>query len=506
MLISSAEKLRRMRDGRAVYVGAERIGDVTAHRAFAAGAQAVAAFYDLKASAGYRDDLTCEEDGARHSIWWLRPRNRDDLARRMRGNKALADMSFGFFGRSPDHIGSLVSGLAMKPSVLESLHKGRGDNLMRYYAHARDEDIYLSYAVTPPSGVRSSEATPGAQVTHPSLRVVREEDDGVVISGMKMLATAAVYADDIWIGNLQPLDESRLAESITCAIPIATPGLSLWARQPYAMNVRDPLDYPLSYRLDESDCVLVCEDVKVPWERIFLHNNAAKSRAIYLETPANCLANHQSNCRFWAKMSLIVGLASRACMVNGVDKIPAVREQLGRLAALEATIGALVHGQIDALEAWPEGYVTPNRRMMYAALNWCQEHHTEIIDTLRTLMGGCAAADAGGQQHSRRSGAECGVRALVGHARHRGGRTHEALQTRVGHYRLGVRRTPPALREILRRARRAGARVLRPRSAVGPVPRDGRSRTRNSLGGFRGAEDSGANRALISPDRAPDCR
>src|SRR2546422_3457481 len=24
----------------------------------------------------------------------------------------------------------------------------------------------------------------------------------------------------------------------------------------------------------------------------------------------------------------------------------------------------------------------------YAALNWCQEHHSEIIDTLRTLLGG----------------------------------------------------------------------------------------------------------------------
>jgi 4-hydroxyphenylacetate 3-monooxygenase len=25
--------------------------------------------------------------------------------------------------------------------------------------------------------------------------------------------------------------------------------------------------------------------------------------------------------------------------------------------------------------------------MVYAALNWCQEHHTEIVDTLRTLAG-----------------------------------------------------------------------------------------------------------------------
>ena len=65
-----------------------------------------------------------------------------------------------------------------------------------------------------------------------------------------------------------------------------------------------------------------------------------------------------------------------------------MRETLGRLAALEATIGGLVQGQIEAWEEWPEGYATPNRRIMYAALNWCQEHHTEIVDTLRTLLGG----------------------------------------------------------------------------------------------------------------------
>jgi 4-hydroxyphenylacetate 3-monooxygenase len=386
MLISGREKLERMQDGRAVYIGSERVNDVTAHAAFAGGARSVAALYDDKSRQG--DDLSYEEEGQRHAIWWLRPRTREDLARRMRGSKALADMTFGFFGRSPDHIGSLVTGLAMDPDVLARLRPGCGENLMRYYEHVRDNDIYLSYAVTPPSGVRSSEAAPGVKVAHPSLRVVREDADGVVISGMKMLATAAVYADEIWIGNLAPLEASRLAESITCAIPIATRGLSLWARQPYALHARDPLDYPVSYRFDESDCVLVCEDVSVPWERVFLHDNAAKSRAIYLETPANCLANHQSNCRFWAKMALIVGLASRTCAVNGVDRIPAVREQLGRLAALEATIGGLVHGQLDACEHWPEGFVIPNRRMMYAALNWCQEHHTEIIDTLRTLMGG----------------------------------------------------------------------------------------------------------------------
>ena len=178
-------------------------------------------------------------------------------------------------------------------------------------------------------------------------------------------------------------------------------------------HARHEADYPLSFRFDETEAVLVCDRVKVPWERVFLHNNGAMSRRIYIETPANCYQNQQSNVRFWAKMGLIVGLASRVCQANGIDKIPAVRETLGRLAALEATIGGLVNGQIEAWEQWPEGYATPNRRIMYATLNWCQEHHTEIIDSVAHLAGGSAAADAG-QHRSSSPTPSCGsLRALV---------------------------------------------------------------------------------------------
>jgi 4-hydroxyphenylacetate 3-monooxygenase len=205
---------------------------------------------------------------------------------------------------------------------------------------------------------------------------------------MKMLATGGVFADEVWIGNLTPIDDKFKAESITCAMPINSPGMSFWSREPYERNVRHEADYPLSYRFDETDSVMVCDRVKVPWERVFVHNNGNMSRGIYIQTPANVYANHQSNVRFWAKMGLITGLASRLCEANGISRIPGVRETLGRLAALEATIGGMVNGQIEAWEAWPEGYACYNRRYMYAALNWCQEKHSEIVEILRTLVGG----------------------------------------------------------------------------------------------------------------------
>jgi 4-hydroxyphenylacetate 3-monooxygenase len=387
VLATGRQKLERMRDGRAVYIGAERVDDVTVHPAFREGAQTIAHLYDLKADPARRDLFSFEEDGERISLYWLRCRNRADLERRMRCCKAIADATYGFIGRSPDQVSGLITGLAMNSDLLEKLHQGFGQNLLRYYERARKEDLYLSFAVTPASGRKSAELFPNQQRDDPNLRVVGEDDSGVIVSGMKMMATSAVYSDEILIGNLTPIDDAFKSEAITAMLPLNAPGVSLWSRQPYALNARHEADYPLSYRYDETDSVLVCDNVKIPWERAFLHNEAAMSRRIYIETPANCYQNHQSNIRFWSKMGLIVGVASRICQANGTDKIPAVREVLGRMASWEALIGGLVHGQIEAWEEWPKGFATPNRRIMYAALNWCQEHHTEIIDTLRTLLG-----------------------------------------------------------------------------------------------------------------------
>src|SRR2546422_11630752 len=119
----------------------------------------------------------------------------------------------------------------------------------------RKNDLYVSFAVTPPSGIRSREIFAGEARDDPTLQVVAEGDDGVTISGMKMLATGAAFADEVWIGNLTPIDDKRAGESITCALPVNTPGVSFWAREPYERHARHEADYPLSFRFDETDTV-----------------------------------------------------------------------------------------------------------------------------------------------------------------------------------------------------------------------------------------------------------
>jgi 4-hydroxyphenylacetate 3-monooxygenase len=61
---------------------------------------------------------------------------------------------------------------------------------------------------------------------------------------------------------------------------------------------------------------------------------------------------------------------------------------MGRMAAQEAAISAMIHGQIEAAENWPDNYMTFNRRMMYATLDWCTDNYSALIDELRTFCGG----------------------------------------------------------------------------------------------------------------------
>ena len=108
--------------------------------------------------------------------------------------------------------------------------------MLAYYRHIRDNDIYPVYAVVPPQAARNTKYTVGRIMQVPTLRVVREDDIGVFISGMKMLATGAVFANEIWIGNVIPLAPDQKKEAITCAIPCNAKGLQLWSRQPTEVN------------------------------------------------------------------------------------------------------------------------------------------------------------------------------------------------------------------------------------------------------------------------------
>ena len=156
MLRTGKEHIASLRDGRIIYIGGERVDDVTQHSAFRNAAQTVAAIYDMKADPAKRDVMSYEEDGGRHSMYFLRAKSRDDLQRRMICHRRISDLTYGMFGRSPDHVASFITGMVMKPGELRS-PCAYADNLLAYYRYARDNDLYIVYAVLPPQAARNPE-------------------------------------------------------------------------------------------------------------------------------------------------------------------------------------------------------------------------------------------------------------------------------------------------------------------------------------------------------------
>src|SRR4030081_1073163 len=387
MLMTGEDYLDSIRDGRRVYVGGELVDDVTTHPAFRNAARSFAMVYDRKRAAENRAVMTCEEDGETFSSYFLLPRTREDLERRFETHRRIAAWTHGLLGRSPDNFPSYVSGLVMDPAMFDRIRQGFGENIRNYYRHMRANDVFVSHTVTNPQGWRAAGPAGGEERPPPTLRVVAEDDRGVTINGLKMLGTASVFCHETWCGNLQPIAPGQEKESITCVVPLNAPGVSIWSRKPYERSRVREFDNPLAARFDETDNAVLFENVKVPWERVFCHDNVEMTRAIYMRTPGHAMANHQANVRFLEKLKLIVGIAGKVADMNGARNVPAVQFTLGRLAAMEATPESLIMGQSCAGGSHPTGYHTVTRRYVYAGLHWCSTHYAEICDTVRELMG-----------------------------------------------------------------------------------------------------------------------
>jgi 4-hydroxyphenylacetate 3-monooxygenase len=386
MLRTGKDYLAAIRDGRRIYIGGELVTDVTTHPAFRNTARSFAELYDRKRSAEHLETTSYEEGGERFSAWYLKPKDREGLRKRAETHRRIASWTYGLLGRSPDHVASFVTGLAMSPELFEGNRKGFGDNLTGYYDRMRREDLFACYVVIAPQGARNPEMYGRKTTIAHGLQVTAETDSGIVLNGMKLLGTGAPFSDEIWVGNLLPLPPDQKGQADTFAVPTGAEGVTLWTRKSFEKSAANGFDNPFSSRFDESDAVAIFENVKVPWERVFLLDDIQLSREMYFKTPSHVMGNHQSVVRYHEKLKIILGFAYKAAEMSSVLQIPAVRETLSKLAVAEAGLKGWIAGQIEDAETFGP-YVHINRRELYAALNWCTNTYYQTTETVREMLG-----------------------------------------------------------------------------------------------------------------------
>lgn len=376
-----------LRDGREVFLNGAKVEDVTTHAAFKGAVASVAKLYDFQSRPENSDLMTYDiGNGKRANRIWQLPHKYEDLLERRRGLEAWTALHAGFMGRAPDHVASCIAGMYMGLPIFESYDPARAKALADYYHFARDNNLYLTYVIINPQADRSKTAS---QQKDPYLTagVVDRDASGIVVRGAKMLATGGIMANEVFVTCIQPLQPGDERYAISFAVPMNAKGLKILSRKSYEQSSPEVFDNPLSSRFDENDAVLYFDDVKVPWDRVFIVDNIEMCQKQFHATPAHVYQNYQAQIRLSVKVRFLVGIAHRIAQVNGIIGFPQVREILGQLAAEAGMIDAFVAAMEAKGSRWGE-YFVPDRHTLYAAQTLTQQLYGKIIGTLRELAGG----------------------------------------------------------------------------------------------------------------------
>jgi 4-hydroxyphenylacetate 3-monooxygenase len=384
---TGAEHIASLRDGRTVYIDGALVPDVTVHPAFRNAVQSAGALYDFQARAENIEWMTFLPEGSNRRVnrAWQMPRSYDEIVARRKALQAWAGLSFGFMGRSPDHVASSLIGQRMGIEVFRKHGPDRAKALIDYVDYATKNDVFLTYVIINPQAERAKDWS--AQVDDLVARIVDEDSTGITIRGAKMLGTSSIMANDVLVANLQPLKPGEEDLAFSCVLPMNAKGLRVLSRKSYEASATSVFDNPLSSRFDENDALMYFDNVKVPWDRLFVYRDTDLCRAQFHDTFGHTFQNYQAQIRLSVKIKFLLGIARRLTEVIGTTRIPSVAEKLGYMAAQASMVESMLSGMEASGSQIGEWWV-PNKQFMYAAQVLTQDLYPQFINTIRELSGG----------------------------------------------------------------------------------------------------------------------
>lgn len=379
--------LKSLNDGRHVIVDGEVVEDVSTHPAFRGIAKTIAGLYDFAADPANDMTYQAPETGRPALKPFMIPRSREDLRSRREAITKWAELTHGFVGRSPDHVGAFLAGFASHPEVFNRNGRDFSANVTAWYHKLLDESLYMSYVIIPPQ-VSRAKAADGWEGDFIQVGIVEEREDGLVLRGAQMLGTGTAVSDQVLVSCIKPLSPDDVDHAVTAVVPLNSKGLKVYCRRPYAVGQPSSYDYPMSSRFDETDALVVFDDVLVPWSDVFVCRDVETLRAQFYQTGAHVLGNSQAQIRFSTKLKFLAGIARKICEVNQIDRIPSVLEMLGELGSLAAGVEGMMHAAEYESFADGAGVFSPHPRFVYSPMANQNVTYPRVLHIIRELAGG----------------------------------------------------------------------------------------------------------------------
>jgi aromatic ring hydroxylase len=364
-----------LRDGRRVWVmGEGLVDDVTTHPATRAMVDEYVAWYDRHFDPEWQDTLLGPPDSfGRRTPWaYVLPRSAADLQAMGRSFAKTTFLSAGNITHTPAY-GHLISLGVLVASHEHKAAPAQIANAMAYRETIAATGRFLTFCGgAAPIGYRMREDP----LARNALRVVRETDAGLVISGKIGMHTSPAYAEDVYVGALNGVEvEGQRASFI---VSVAAPGVTTLCRR---MAVRDDSRFtaPLSSRYDELDGQMWLDNVFIPAEHVFLVEPSPEPIARWL------LWHHLYG--WLSKAEFTLGLAFALTDAMGLkDHPPTIEYLVDLIAEVQTARTCQSCAELDP-QFTPEGYCYPNFAHLMPGGIALMKARQRISEILRIVPG-----------------------------------------------------------------------------------------------------------------------
>src|SRR5947199_1171169 len=355
--------LEALNDDRLNFMAGEEIGDIAHDPSTAGAAQTLAELYDMQHDSALAERMvfTSPSGGEPVGLSFIEPKTVDDLIRRREMIKLWMDRTCGMFGRSPDFLNVMLTGLAAAAPEFGKSDKRFADHIGAYHVHAREHDLCMTHTLLNPQVDRSRPVE--RQEKDLAAKIVNETDAGIVIKGARMVSTLCAYSDDLLVlpSTFLATNAEAAPYAFAFSVPVAAPGLRFICRPSVVhQNAASVMDYPLSSRLDEGDGLAVFDDVLVPWDRVFIHRDPEMCNGLFQRTQAMPQIMHQTATKNLAKAEFMLALGCAIARSTNIDAHLHVQGMLAELIQHAEFVRACIRAsEADAAVHPASGLMTP---------------------------------------------------------------------------------------------------------------------------------------------------
>jgi aromatic ring hydroxylase len=382
-LMSPDEYKASLRDGRTVYYRGEKVEDVTAHPVIGLAVDHAAIDYEMAESSEDRDLAVMDGPDGPFSRYYHIPENTEDLLKR----SALIERATALGGTLVVLIKEIGSdALFALHLIAHHMDREMGTaylpRVKKFFEHCRDNDLAVAVAQTDAKGDRGK--GPSEQA-HPDyyVRVAGEDSGGITLRGAKVHTSISTNAHEIIVLPTRNMGEGDAAYAVACAVPANAPGLTMIASG-YGRSGNE-FEHPISAKHKMMETLTIFEDVKVPWERVFMNGEVGMAGPL-----AKTFVEYHRFTAVSYKLPLVdlfVGASRLMAEYNGILRANHVRDKLARLISYARILRGMTREAARECRV-VDGIAVPSAETVnIAKLHFAEGYH-QAIAWVQDIAGG----------------------------------------------------------------------------------------------------------------------